>query len=103
MSNEMSTPGPDVPRELNSDICQFVTFVVGDEVFAVDLAPVQEIIRVPEVVAVPMAPPRASEPTSPMKIFAGWALYHRNPMEAPTIVPQKTVNSPTRCICCSSR
>jgi purine-binding chemotaxis protein CheW len=57
MSNEMSTPGADVPRELNSDICQFVTFVVGDEVFAVDLAPVQEIIRVPEVVAVPMAPP----------------------------------------------
>lgn len=40
-----------------SDIRQFVTFVAGDEVFAVDMAPVQEIIRVPEVVRVPLAPP----------------------------------------------
>ena len=56
MSNETSTPGPDGPREQNSDICQFVTFVVGEEIFAVDLAPVQEIIRVPDVVGVPMAP-----------------------------------------------
>ncbi|EIC23590.1 chemotaxis signal transduction protein [Thiorhodovibrio frisius] len=40
-----------------SDIRQFVTFVVGEEVFAVDMAPVQEIIRVPEVVRVPLAPP----------------------------------------------
>lgn len=38
------------------DIQQFVTFVVGEEVFAVDMAPVQEIIRVPEVVRVPLAP-----------------------------------------------
>jgi len=57
MSIEPSTQGQDAPRELNSDVCQFVTFVVGQEVFAVDLAPVQEIIRVPEVVGVPMAPP----------------------------------------------
>lgn len=35
---------------------QYVTFVVGDEVYAVALAPVQEIIRVPEVVRVPLAP-----------------------------------------------
>ncbi len=39
-----------------SDVRQFVTFVTGDEVFAVDMAPVQEIIRVPEVVRVPLAP-----------------------------------------------
>lgn len=39
-----------------SDVRQFVTFVAGDEVFAVDMAPVQEIIRVPEVVRVPLAP-----------------------------------------------
>jgi purine-binding chemotaxis protein CheW len=39
-----------------SDIRQFVTFVAGDEVFAVDMAPVQEIIRVPQVVRVPLAP-----------------------------------------------
>jgi purine-binding chemotaxis protein CheW len=41
----------------SSDVRQFVTFVTGDEVFAVDMAPVQEIIRVPEVVRVPLAPP----------------------------------------------
>ena len=43
-------------REAVSDIRQFVTFIVGTEVFAVDMAPVQEIIRVPEVVKVPLAP-----------------------------------------------
>ena len=35
---------------------QFVTFIAGDEVFAADMAPVKEIIRVPEVVRVPLAP-----------------------------------------------
>lgn len=35
---------------------QFVTFMSGDEVFAADMAPVKEIIRVPEVVRVPLAP-----------------------------------------------
>lgn len=39
-----------------SNVRQFVTFIAGDEVFAVDMAPVQEIIRVPEVVRVPLAP-----------------------------------------------
>lgn len=39
-----------------SDTRQFVTFLAGGEVFAVDMAPVQEIIRVPEVVRVPLAP-----------------------------------------------
>jgi purine-binding chemotaxis protein CheW len=57
MSTELSKPGQDAAREVNSEICQFVTFEVGKEVFAVDLAPVQEIIRVPEVVGVPLAPP----------------------------------------------
>jgi purine-binding chemotaxis protein CheW len=42
---------------LDTDVRQFVTFVAGDEVFAVDMAPVQEIIRVPDVVRVPLAPP----------------------------------------------
>ncbi len=40
-----------------SDTRQFVIFLVAEEVFAVDLAPVQEIIRLPEVVRVPLAPP----------------------------------------------
>ncbi len=39
-----------------ADVRQFVTFMSGDEVFAVDMAPVQEIIRVPDVVRVPLAP-----------------------------------------------
>ena len=32
---------------------------------------------------VPIAPPSASEPTSPMKTSAGCALYQRNPMAEP--------------------
>ena len=39
-----------------SSMRQFVTFITGDEVFAVDMEPVQEIIRVPTVVRVPLAP-----------------------------------------------
>ena len=35
---------------------QFVTFLAGDEVFAADMSPVKEIIRVPQVVRVPLAP-----------------------------------------------
>jgi len=46
----------ELAKEEVSETRQFVTFVVGDEVFAVDMAPVQEIIRVPEVVRVPLAP-----------------------------------------------
>lgn len=36
---------------------QFVTFAVGEEMFAVPMDPVQEIIRVPEVSRLPLAPP----------------------------------------------
>jgi len=39
------------------DTCQFVSFFVGGERFATDMAPVQEIIRVPGVAHLPMAPP----------------------------------------------
>jgi purine-binding chemotaxis protein CheW len=56
MSTEMPEPKQDSPGEQESASCQFVTFLVGQEVFAVDTAPVQEIIRVPEVVGVPLAP-----------------------------------------------
>ncbi|TDY89056.1 UNVERIFIED_ORG: purine-binding chemotaxis protein CheW [Herbaspirillum seropedicae] len=44
------------PTTGDTELRQFVTFTVGDEVFGVDMAPVQEIIRVPEVVHVPLAP-----------------------------------------------
>ena len=40
-----------------TDTRQFVTFTIGEESFAVDMMPVQEIIRMPEVVRVPLAPP----------------------------------------------
>ncbi|MCX7073207.1 MAG: chemotaxis protein CheW [Methylococcales bacterium] len=43
-------------QEEESNVRQFVTFIVGEEVFAVDMAPVQEIIRMPSVVRVPMSP-----------------------------------------------
>ena len=43
---------------------------------------------------VPRAPPRPSDPTSPMKISAGYELYQRNPRLAPTSAPQKIVSSP---------
>ena len=39
-----------------STVRQFVTFYAGGETFAVDMAPVQEIIRVPNVVHVPLVP-----------------------------------------------
>jgi purine-binding chemotaxis protein CheW len=51
-----ANPGDDGFEELASDTRQFVTFITGNEVFAVDMAPVQEIIRLPEVVRVPLAP-----------------------------------------------
>ena len=59
-----STPKQDMqeatekgPRlETQSGTQQFVTFIAGDEVFAADMSPVKEIIRVPEVVRVPLAP-----------------------------------------------
>src|SRR5262249_62299469 len=37
--------------------------------------------------------PSASDPTSPMKISAGYELYQRNPSDAPTSAPPKTVSS----------
>ncbi|GAB2838237.1 chemotaxis protein CheW [Pseudoduganella ginsengisoli] len=46
----------DESGEAQSDTRQFVTFEIAGEMFAVDMAPVQEIIRVPAVVRVPLAP-----------------------------------------------
>ena len=47
------------PKNLESDVVsrQFVIFHVGKEVFAVRLSAVQEIIRMPTLVKVPMSPP----------------------------------------------
>lgn len=53
-SGDADGSGEDVAS--TSTLRQFVTFVVGTDVFAVALAPVQEIIRVPSIVRVPLAP-----------------------------------------------
>ena len=62
MTNELSAQRPEADGESvsvasSNQAQQFVTFVAGDEVFAVKMAPVQEIIRVPTVVRVPLSPP----------------------------------------------
>ena len=46
-------------------------------------------------------PPSESEPVSPIKIFAGGALYHKKPKQEPTIEPQKIESSPTSGMYCS--
>ena len=45
-------------------------------------------------------PPKESEPVSPIKIFAGGALYQRKPRQDPTIEPQNIDNSPVSGIYC---
>jgi purine-binding chemotaxis protein CheW len=54
---EKPATAPEETDDAVSDTRQFVVFLVGEEVFAVDMAPVQEIIRVPAIVRVPLAPP----------------------------------------------
>ncbi len=57
---EPGTAGPADGRDAaaaGGDASQFVMFHVQDEKFAVKLAEVQEIIRMPDVVRVPMSPP----------------------------------------------
>jgi purine-binding chemotaxis protein CheW len=53
---EKPATAPEETDDADSDTRQFVVFLVGEEVFAVDMAPVQEIIRVPDIVRVPLAP-----------------------------------------------
>lgn len=53
---DVADPAKKGIEELASDVRQYVTFVAGNEVFAVGMAPVREIIRLPEVVRVPLAP-----------------------------------------------
>jgi purine-binding chemotaxis protein CheW len=54
----MGTPETDAVPEAGAAVTdrQFVTFNVAGEMFAVPMAPVQEIIRVPEVARLPLAP-----------------------------------------------
>jgi len=62
MTNELLTEPPEALDDASevdqTNISrQYVTFMSGDEVFAVEMAPVQEIIRVPNMVRVPLSPP----------------------------------------------
>ncbi len=43
--------------EQEVSISEYVTFLLANEAFAINMAPVQEIVRVPEIVKVPKAPP----------------------------------------------
>ena len=43
----------------------------------------------------PKDPPNDSDPVSPIKIFAGGALNHKKPRQAPIIDPQNIETSPT--------
>jgi purine-binding chemotaxis protein CheW len=54
----MGTPDNDAATDTGAAVTdrQFVTFNVAGEMFAVPMAPVQEIIRVPEVARLPLAP-----------------------------------------------
>ena len=42
----------------------------------------------------PKEPPNDKDPVSPINIFAGGALNHKNPKHAPIIAPQKIDISP---------
>lgn len=46
-----------IESSLEEKINEYITFIVENEFFAVNMAPVQEIIRVPEMVHVPKSPP----------------------------------------------
>lgn len=50
-------PGDDAADDGSASENQYVTFTVAGEMFAVPMAPVQEIIRLPEVAHLPLAPP----------------------------------------------
>lgn len=56
LGSDGASPEDDSLDEFATNTRQFVTFITGNEVFAVDMAPVQEIIRLPDVVRVPRTP-----------------------------------------------
>lgn len=56
MSAASNVAEPEAEEQSSSTVRQFVTFHVDRETYAVPLAEVQEIIRLPEMVEVPLAP-----------------------------------------------
>ena len=56
-AGDIAPADPDVAPDARGDLCQFVIFHSAGEMFAVPLAQVKEIIRVPNVVRMPLSPP----------------------------------------------
>ena len=54
--SDASSPAGAPAQSLPPSDQQFVTFSIADQMFAVPMAPVQEIIRVPDVARLPLAP-----------------------------------------------
>ena len=71
------------------------TWMITERVISTNSPPMMSSsISVRLVIARPASPPpRASEPVSPMKILAGEAFHHRNPMHAPMTHAATTARS----------
>ena len=74
-----------------------ITCIITDTVSKTNKPPIiAKTISCFTIIAIAASdPPRESEPVSPIKIFAGGALYQRNPKQDPTIEPQNIESSPT--------
>ena len=72
------------------------TWIITDSASATNTPPTStsQNSRLMSTATTPSAPPRASEPVSPMNTSAGWQLYQRKPSAAPSTAAQNTVSSP---------
>ena len=76
----------------NSFTCEFIdiTWIITETVSRTNNPPIiANTISCLTIIAIATNDPPKDEPVSPIKIFAGGALYQRNPKQAPTIEPQK--------------
>ena len=74
-----------------------ITWIITDTVSRTNKPPIipKTISCFVITLTAPKEPPKDRDPVSPIKIFAGGALYHKNPKQDPTIEPQKIEDSPT--------
>ena len=76
-------------------ILKLVTWMITDREMTTNSPPMiapSSSVRV-TMVRPAMPPPRAREPVSPMKIFAGEVFHHRKPTQAPMIAAHSTATS----------
>ena len=73
-----------VPVMLVAACFAFISYVSGNTISCLVIIP-----------TAPSEPPNDKDPVSPIKIFAGGALNHKKPKQAPIIDPQKIEASPT--------